>query len=639
MNWKEIEPQSNRLTSELGQLMSDIMELNKADCRYPSLTDNFKHAKECIEHPSYNIVVCGEMKKGKSSLLNAIIGQNILPVANQVATSQVFRISSSPTVSFELVFSDGSRKPITKNQLAEYGTQVETNLYGSHEEDFNGRLLDYIQVNTPIEFLPDGVSLIDTPGLGAVYKSHESITQNYVRKAAAVLFVFDPERPLVDLEKEFIKKVLEVTPHIMFVMTKIDMYKASEWSIQLERTKESLSKLFAQYKKPAPEVYPMSSVLLAEAAKEEDVDFREENVRTSMFPVVKDELMYIICKAVGLTYTSRALYESQAQIIKVRKVATELLQTASDEGKQLDKNLANDKRQILQRLEGEWGENSAKNHQVADEISAICSNFVINKVQQLFRPTGTVRVYYQNRIDGLENMDEVEQLCEELPRSLTNDIASQWKSIMEDAQDRVSDLLNNRQSSIDQMLYGGNLNTNTQIDIKELSFDHKLGNYRNQYYTGGFLALTGSIVCPPLAPVLAVGAAVWGWFRGKFRNKEDELKKNKANLHENLSKMLDKLYSQLLDVQAGQTKSVVSEFVYQLKKTAGTTIANTINSQKEQMNKQLEDLQQQAQKTIEEKKHEVEALSANLKKWNALIPKTKELADMLIQIEKVLTLK
>ena len=153
------------------------------------------------------------------------------------------------------------------------------------------------------------------------------------------------------------------------------------------------------------------------------------------------------------------------------------------------------------------------------------------------------------------------------------------------------------------------------------------------------MALTGSIVCPPLAPLLAVGAAVWGWFRGKFRNKEDELKKNKANLHENLSKMLDKLYSQLLDVQAGQTKSVVSEFVYQLKKTAGTTIANTINSQKEQMNKQLEDLQQQAQKTIEEKKHEVEALSANLKKWNALIPKTKELADMLIQIEKVLTVK
>lgn len=639
MNWKEIEPQSNRLTSELGQLMSDITELNETDSRYPTLTDNFKHAKECIEHPSYNIVVCGEMKKGKSSLLNAIIGRNILPVANQVATSQVFRISSSQTESFELVFSDGSRKSIAKDQLAEYGSQVEANLYGTHEEDFNGRMLDYIQVYSPLEFLPEGVSLIDTPGLGAVYKSHESITQNYVRKAAAVLFVFDPERPLVDLEQEFIKKILEVTPHIMFVMTKIDMYKASEWSSQLERTKESLGKLFAQYKKPAPEVYPMSSVLLAEAAEEEDIDFREENVKSSMFPAVKDELMHIIFKAVGLTYTSRALYESQAQIIKVRKVATELLQAASDEGKQLDQKLADDKRQIQLRLESEWGENSAKNRQVADEISAICSNVVVNKVQQMFRPSGSVRAYYQNRIEGLENMDEVEQLCEEMPRSLTNDIASQWKSIMEDAQDRVSDLLNNRLSSIDEVLYGGNLNANTQIYIKELSFDHKLGNYRNQYYTGGFLALAGSIVCPPLAPVLAVGAAVWGWFRGKFINKEDELKKNKANLHENLSKMLDQLYSQLLDVQAGQTRSLVGEFVYQLKKTAEKTIANTINSQKQQMVKQLEDLQQQAQKTLEEKKHEVEVLCANLKKWNALIPKTKELADLFVQIEKVLTLE
>ena len=163
MNWKEIEPQSNHLIAELKTLMSRITELNASDCRYPAITDNFKQAQNCIEHPSYNIVVCGEMKKGKSSLLNAIIGHDILPVANQVATSQVFRISNNQTQSFELVFSDGSRKSISKDQLAEYGSQVEANLYGSHEEEFNGKLLDYIQVNTPVEFSPALVSLINTP--------------------------------------------------------------------------------------------------------------------------------------------------------------------------------------------------------------------------------------------------------------------------------------------------------------------------------------------------------------------------------------------------------------------------------------------------------------------------------------------
>ena len=114
MNWKEIEPQSNHLIAELKTLMSRITELNASDSRYPAITDNIKQAQNCNEHPSYNNVVCGEMKKGKSSMLNAIIGHDILPVANQVATSQVFRISNSRTESFELVFSDGSRIAISK---------------------------------------------------------------------------------------------------------------------------------------------------------------------------------------------------------------------------------------------------------------------------------------------------------------------------------------------------------------------------------------------------------------------------------------------------------------------------------------------------------------------------------------------
>lgn len=636
MDWKEIEPQSKHLILELRDLMSEIMELNNTDNRYPPLSNKFKHAKECLDNPSYNIVVCGEMKKGKSSLLNAIIGNDILPVANQVATSQVFRISNNEKESFELVFNDGSKKPISKGQLSEYGSQVEANLYGNHKEEFYGKMLDYIQVNTPVEFLPQGVSLIDTPGLGAVYKSHESITQNYVRKASAVLFVFDPERPLVELEQEFIKKVLEVTPHIMFVMTKIDMYKASEWSVQLERTKESLAKLFANYEKPAPEIYPMSSVLLAEAAKEDEPDFREENVKSSLFPAVKDELMHIIFKAVGLTYTSSALYESQAQIIKVRQVATDLLQAASNEGKLLDLHIAQEKKNLQQQLEKEWGESSARNRELANEISALCNNVVINKVQQMFRPTGSIRMHYLRKIEELSNMDEVQQLCDEMPRSLANDIASQWRCIMENAQDEVSELLDDRLSSIDEMIYGGIHGNTNQIDLKELSFDHKLGNYRNQFYTGSFLALVGSMVCPPLAPILAVGAAIWGWIRGKSRNDDDLLKKNKANLQENLMRMLDQLNSQLVDVQSGQSKSVVGEFVYQLRKTAEKTINDIIVEQKCQMSKQLEDLQEQAQRSIEEKKHEIEFLNANLKLWNDLIPKTKKLTDSFVQIENVL---
>lgn len=637
MNRTEIEPLIGRLTKGLCNLMHTIATMNNEDARFPTLSNAFNGAYDSIKNPSYDIVVCGEMKKGKSSLLNAIIGQEILPVANQVATSQVFRITNSQKESFELVFCDGTRRNIAKDQLSYYGSQVDANLYGTHRQEFEGKVLDYIQVNIPIEFLPNGVSLIDTPGLGAVYKSHEFITQNYIRKAAAVLFVFDPERPLVELEKDFIKKVLGVTPHIMFVMTKIDMYTSEKWNTQLARTEDSLGTLFAEYRKTPPEVFPMSSKLLSDASQEDDADFKAENVKESMFPTIKDELMHIVLKAVCLTHNAKSLYESQAHIIKVREVVKGLLDAANSQGQQLDYRFREEKIQLQQRLESEWGGQSARNREIADEITAICNSVVINKVQQMFRPTGSIRAFYQSRIDNLTDMEQVEKLCHEMPRSLANDIASQWNSIMEDAKETVSGMLGKELSSVEEMSYEEIHNGSSGLDVKKLSLDVRIGNYRNQYFTGMFLTTIAVTVCPPLAPIVAVGAAIWGWLRGDSSNREQQLQLNKNNLSQKLALMLDEINRQLMDVLPGNTRSVVNEFVFQLKKASEKAISETVNNQKEQMRKQLTDMEQQAMKSIEEKKQEVQNLTNLMNSWQSLVPQTKELTELYSQIEQSLT--
>ena len=242
MNWEQIEPLVSQLRDGLKTIITSIDTLTQQNPDYPQLSNNFLTAKKGIEQPMYDIVVCGEVKKGKSTLLNAIIGQDILPVDNEIATSQVFRITNSSSESFELVFNDGTRRAISRSELPKYGSQVDANLQG--EVSFNGKLLSYIQVNVPITFLPENVSLVDTPGLGAIYKSHEWITQNYVKKAAGVLFVFDPKTPLVKQEQDFINKVLDITPYMMFVMTKIDTVAPSEWTSQLGNSLHLRSILF-----------------------------------------------------------------------------------------------------------------------------------------------------------------------------------------------------------------------------------------------------------------------------------------------------------------------------------------------------------------------------------------------------------
>lgn len=265
MNWNDIESQVRQMNDGLRDLMSNIVKLSAQSDKYPIPSEDFNSVKKSIEQPNYDIVICGEVKKGKSSLLNSIIGKDILPVDCDVATAQVFRVTNSSEESYSLVFTDGTSLPITYDELSRYGSQVEINRTG--ETGFTEKILSHIQINTPVEFLPENVSLVDTPGLGAVYKSHEWLTRNYVKKVAAVLFVFDALTPLVALEEEFIKKVLDITPYIMFVMTKIDLKTPSEWTSQLRRTEESLSKIFESCKQPAPIVFPVSGETLKQASK------------------------------------------------------------------------------------------------------------------------------------------------------------------------------------------------------------------------------------------------------------------------------------------------------------------------------------------------------------------------------------
>ena len=624
MNWEQIEPQVSQLRAGLKAMIARIGTLTQQNVQYPQLSNNFHTAKKGIEHPMYDIVVCGEVKKGKSTLLNAIIGQDILPVDNEIATSQVFRITNSRSESFELVFNDGTRKAISRSELSKYGSQVDANIHG--ESSFNGKLLSYIQVNIPVAFLPENVSLVDTPGLGAIYKSHEWITQNYVKKAAGVLFVFDSKTPLVKQEQDFINKVLDITPYIMFVMTKIDTVTPSEWTSQLRRTEESLSALFMSRKLPSTTVYPISSTILREAADEDELDFRVENMRASMFPAIKAELMRMITKAVALTHTSLALYESQNQIIKVRTYINDLLKASSESGQQLDMQLKNQKLALQTKLQQEWGADSVKNKQLADEVSRVCNN-VANRVSQMFRMTSPIREHYINKIKNLSSMEEVESLGKTMPQAFVNDVVAQWESIMTDAEQEVATLICDANTSIDAISYGGISGDISGISTIKLSFKQKLTCFRNDFFTNMFVGGLAAIVFAPLGAVIGIGKSIWDFITGGS-SREAEIERNKAHFREELGKLMDKLNSQLCDVSPGSGRSIVNEFVYSLKTAAEQSLSKSVADKKQEMQNQLAIFENQARRSVEEKKKECETLKVELAKWNELVPSLKQMCEL-----------
>ena len=122
------------------------------------------------------LVVMGEVKKGKSSLINALLGvRDLVPVSTDVATSTIYKICYGNQLAYKVFFTRESKKEsciITKEQLESFGT--ETGNPGNEKQ------VDFIQVFVPSPFLKEGLVIIDTPGLGGLYKQHKRITYEYV---------------------------------------------------------------------------------------------------------------------------------------------------------------------------------------------------------------------------------------------------------------------------------------------------------------------------------------------------------------------------------------------------------------------------------------------------------------------------
>jgi len=403
MNWNELEPKISRLQDGMLMTMEKIESLSKEEPQLPQPEGNFEVAKKILENREYDVVVCGEVKKGKSSFINAIIGQDVLPVNSDIATSQVFRLSNSTDGQehFSLCFTDGTKRTIQRNELAKYGSQVEANENGTPE--FDGKTLAYIQVEVSANFLPQGVSLVDTPGLGALYKSHEYITQTYINKAAAVVFVLDYERPIAEQEMKFINKVLDVTPYVLFVITKSDRFKEEDRIAIISRDEEILAGIYAERNLKAPRIYPVSSSALMGASQKRIEKMRKASLSASGFSAIESQLMRLIYRAVGLLRTDNAISASVNYVNRVNQIIGDILQTCKSDSDAIMRQVEQDKGRVQAEFQKKWNAQGEQRTEIMNRISQICDRFVI-EANSLVSSNGELYRGYLKRIDSINSL-------------------------------------------------------------------------------------------------------------------------------------------------------------------------------------------------------------------------------------------
>jgi uncharacterized protein YbcI len=233
----------------------------------PDLEARLRQAKARLLDDHVRVVVVGEFKKGKSMLVNALVGAQVCPVFDDVSTSVPTAVRHAETPTVTLVRTpDASgtaqRHSIPVEQLANYA--CEQGNPGNRER------LDHIEVGIPRQLLASGLELVDTPGVGGLSSVHAAATMATLPSADAVLLVSDASQEYTAPEMEFLKQASAACPNVACVLTKTDAY--ADWRTIDELNRAHLAK--AGIKAP---LFAVSTTLRWMAVRNNDAELNAES--------------------------------------------------------------------------------------------------------------------------------------------------------------------------------------------------------------------------------------------------------------------------------------------------------------------------------------------------------------------------
>lgn len=174
-----------------------------------------------VDAQTARVVVVGEKKRGKSSLINALLRRRdeLLPVNVDIATSVHIMVYAADSEQARVVddeHPDGFAIPLA--QVAEYAALDR----GSREMRHLG--VREVSIGLPSPLLEAGLDLVDTPGVGGLVAGHAALTLAALTLADALLFVVNGSSELTDSECEFLKRATERIGSVVFVLTQTDKY-------------------------------------------------------------------------------------------------------------------------------------------------------------------------------------------------------------------------------------------------------------------------------------------------------------------------------------------------------------------------------------------------------------------------------
>ena len=171
------------------------------------------------------LVIAGEFNSGKSSFINALLGQNLQKEGVTPTTDKIHLLKYG---------ADTAQAP------GDRGVWVRT---------------------APVELLRQ-ISIVDTPGTNAILREHEALTAEFIPRSDLVLFLTSSDRPFTESERSFLDQIKAWGKKIVLVLNKIDMFSSDE---ELQQVVQFVTESAQRLVGDIPAIFPVSARLAQQA--------------------------------------------------------------------------------------------------------------------------------------------------------------------------------------------------------------------------------------------------------------------------------------------------------------------------------------------------------------------------------------
>jgi GTP-binding protein EngB required for normal cell division len=232
--------------------LSRLAEL-AAEFGAEGIAETARSIDERVSEGRFFVACVGQFKRGKSTLLNALIGENVLPTGIVPVTTVPTVIRYARERAARIRFRKGAWTDVSGADLPQYVSE--------EQNPENTKGVAGVEVFTPSVLLATGMCFVDTPGLGSVFAANTAATQAFIPHIDAALIVLGADPPIAGEELALAEAVGRQVKDLLVVLNKADRTTAQERDVARAFTGRVLEKRLGR---PVGPILEVSAVERAE---------------------------------------------------------------------------------------------------------------------------------------------------------------------------------------------------------------------------------------------------------------------------------------------------------------------------------------------------------------------------------------